>query len=89
MRARHAVRPQLASLLELRAHAMCANPTVPEAALWSELSAGTLRELGSSEVDTRDELVAVFFADVLQAGSRTAPSFDKRGSPECGPWLER
>ena len=40
MRARHPVRPQLASLLAERAHAMRQFPSVPEATLWRELSAG-------------------------------------------------
>ena len=62
MRARHLVRPQQASLLEQRAHAMRQAPSVPELTLWNAIGQGQLGVVLRRQVPVAGRFILDFFA---------------------------
>ena len=62
MRARHPVRPQRASLLEQRAHAMRQAPSVPELTLWKAIGQGQLGVVFRRQVPVAGRFILDFFA---------------------------
>ena len=66
MRARHPVRPQRASLLELRAHAMRKAPSAPEATLFRALASARLGVVFHRQVPLAGRYIADFVAPALK-----------------------